>query len=499
MCSPQECASHTDPNCKQIKILHVNIRSINQNFDELCIFLNMINVNVDIIILTECWLSKVINVPVLQGFNSYCSNWRNQNDGVIIFIREEMKCKVSDVNLTDASCLKICFKNGLAILGIYRSLSVKIIDNFLNSLNNLLVSLASFKTVTIIGDININILSDKREPKPDPYLNLLASHGLLPPHSFITHDDACLDHVMMKTNLKTTTIVSNFKFTDHNPVLTFIGQHQKSPYHKTRVHVNIQNVTNELANTDFTTISEIKDANLAADLLISKIYKCVKQNTKIVKVSCRNRIIKPWITPGLLRCIQNRNSLHSKMKKDPNNEVAKVTYLRYRNYCNKLLKKLKCLYERSEFQKAKNNPKATWNVIKSITHLASSSSHSTELLDLTNDPNKSVNQVNDFFVNIGPNLASKISKSQHISTDESEVEKIIVNLKTDSATGYDGISSAVIKAARNSLVPPITYVCNRSLFQKPSRRLWYTQSLKVGIEAVSIIIGLFQYSLRSRK
>lgn len=42
------------------------------------------------------------------------------------------------------------------------------------------------------------------------------------------------------------------------------------------------------------------------------ITHIIKNNTKIIK-SLRNKfIIKPWISPVLLRCIRNRASMHKK-------------------------------------------------------------------------------------------------------------------------------------------------------------------------------------------
>lgn len=47
-----------------------------------------------------------------------------------------------------------------------------------------------------------------------------------------------------------------------------------------------------------------------------------------------------------------------------------------------------------------------------------------------------------------------------LSTDNSEVESIILNLKNDSAVGSDGISSYLLKMVRKSIVPSLTYIFN---------------------------------------
>lgn len=74
-------------NCNDsLKILHVNIRSINCNFDSLLVLLKRINVKIDIIILSECWLSVCPVTPTLHGYASFRSNYSNQNEGVIAYI-----------------------------------------------------------------------------------------------------------------------------------------------------------------------------------------------------------------------------------------------------------------------------------------------------------------------------------------------------------------------------------------------------------------------------
>lgn len=50
-----------------------------------------------------------------------------------------------------------------------------------------------------------------------------------------------------------------------------------------------------------------------------------------------------------------------------------------------------------------------------------------------------------------------------LPTDESEVESLIDNLKTDCAAGRDKISASFIKTFKNVLIPPITHICNLAI------------------------------------
>lgn len=100
-------------------------------------------------------------------------------------------------------------------------------------------------------------------------------------------------------------------------------------------------------------ISEELEQISVAKSLVHTLSLAVQTHTKSMVVPSSKRIKKPWITPGLLRCMRNRDKLYRKTKKEPNNETLNVTYKRYKNFCNNLLKKLKKEYESSEFLKRK--------------------------------------------------------------------------------------------------------------------------------------------------
>lgn len=72
--------------------------------------------------------------------------------------------------------------------------------------------------------------------------------------------------------------------------------------------------------------------------------------------------------------------MYKKIKIFPNNEVLKITFKRYRNFCNNLLKNLKKQYERNVFRKANSNTKKLWNVMKDVTHIGKINSNALDLL-----------------------------------------------------------------------------------------------------------------------
>lgn len=487
-CAPDKCADFINVSISGLKILHLNIRSINRNFNELLVLLSLIKINCDVIVLTECWLSKLTNVPILDGYNShYTLNTQNQNDGIVIFTKQYLSCTVQEPDFTNANCLICKINNKTAIVAIYRSPSFNRKEQFqcfLNSLDTVLTQLKTFKTVAIVGDVNVDIKPSNSDDRTTDYLTLSASHGLLPAHHVPTRGTNCLDHIILKCTTPATTLILESFITDHMPILLHIEDTEspKKPQ-KTIFRVDYAKLVQEIEVMDLSHIMSVDDANVAAYELIGVIQGLVKKHTYEVKIPRKNRNIKPWITPGLMRCIRHRDLLHMTTKKSPDNDIRRITYNRYRNHCNIILRNLKAQFEKHELEKAKTNIKTLWNKIKDITNYKKTPTSSTSLLKIEPNPQAAVDRVCRYFAEVGKNLVSDITSRLPIPPspcsrprknvpfnslvllefDESDISNAITQLRRDSATGWDGISTNLLKQCRHVLVPPITHIFNRSI------------------------------------
>ena len=71
MCTPEDCLALL-PECSlNISVLSQNIRSVGANFSGLLTLMERIKYSFDVIVLSECWLSCNIGIPVIDGYNSY--------------------------------------------------------------------------------------------------------------------------------------------------------------------------------------------------------------------------------------------------------------------------------------------------------------------------------------------------------------------------------------------------------------------------------------------
>ena len=124
----------------------------------------------------------------------------------------------------------------------------------------------------------------------------------------------------------------------------------------------------------------------------------------------------------------------------------------------------------------------SWAIIKSV--IGKYKQKNIQKIFKLNDGNTTDNckiisdKFNDFFINVGPNLAKNIPKMnktplycmnnrllesmfvEYVSSDE--INKIINNLK-NSACGWDELSVKFLKLSTEFIVDPLTHICNQSL------------------------------------
>lgn len=459
----------------------MNVRSINKNFTALELLLYRLGFQCDVIILTECWIENNKQFPSMTNYNkAFTNNCINQNGGVIVYSKSGIDIIIEEPNFLEANCLLLRIGANVAVIALYRSPSFSKVDTFLDSLDTVLTNIKQFQTISVIGDLNIDIRELNTDGRSANYLELLASHGLIPSHTFPTRDNKCLDHIMLKSKSQCNTVVLDTYITDHRPVILNVVN--KSANHfspkKLTPRIDFIKIGQKIKLLEFSDVMESLDPNVATSLLMYKLMDIVKSSTRLFKVPHSQRIIKPWITPGILRCIRTRDRMHSNLKENPNNKTLIITYSRYRNFCTNLLKKLKVNYHKRELQENKNNIKKTWETIKKITYTTKQKNTSEALLRIKNNPADSVNMVNKYFANVGKTLAAKIRVDhsrnaenipEHpsqvnsiglLTTDEEEVLGIIRALKNDCAVGFDGVSTKVIKESAVILTPIITYICN---------------------------------------
>ena len=121
----------------------------------------------------------------------------------------------------------------------------------------------------------------------------------------------------------------------------------------------------------------------------------------------------------------------------------------------------------------KNNLRKTWGIIKQVINKKKNNKIYDKFIsgkDITSDLKTMANAFNNYFVNVGPTLASKIPDqpvdySRYMSppnacslfltpASESEVRRMITNL-SGGAPGKDGVTAKTLKFVSDVVVTPI--------------------------------------------
>ena len=168
--------------------------------------------------------------------------------------------------------------------------------------------------------------------------------------------------------------------------------------------------------------------------------------------------------------IKNRDTLYSKMKQQPPNSIEYFALRNRLSKFNAILKKLirqcKLDYYSKMFDEYKSDIKKTWRTISEIICKNTRKDYFGQdfLIDgkLVSNLQLIANKFNEFFVGIGPKLASSIttepgkSFDQYLSNppacrfkfnliSEHDTQKMINSLRSKSSSGVDGISTKRLK------------------------------------------------------
>ena len=189
----------------------------------------------------------------------------------------------------------------------------------------------------------------------------------------------------------------------------------------------------------------------------------------------------PWITSQIKSLINTRDKLKIKATISKS-ETDWVNYKAARNQVNIKLRNAKQNYYSTKIAGQKCNPKEAWKTINNLLGKKAKRTIVNELdmnKNILQDPQEIVEGFNEYFSNIGPNLASNIAmancnfetyvqkaKSEFTAfqpTTVTDVTQMLSGLSNNKATGIDKISCKIIKIAAPAIADSLTYIFNQAI------------------------------------
>lgn len=493
----------------KLSFLHLNIRSMRNKFDALLNYLHLLAHKFSIIALTETWLNDMdgdnFKIP---GYNLTKVNRQDKGGGgICIFTRDYIKIKlrndlVNEENNSNTEFLFIEILNEKCkniIVGImYRPPSSNF-NGFKNDINTILTKLdKSDKPCYIMGDFNIDLLKYECCNFSNIFFNQLSSSGFMPlitkPTRITKSTATLIDNIFTNNANKTghqSGILLN-DISDHLPIFTITELETKncavkpnsgSSYTTRKIGKKcLELFAEKIKNCDWQSTLSKSNPTESYESFFKEFFEIYDNFFPIKKYKSKNikRYNNLWISRGLIKSSKTKEKLYKKFIKSPsiNNEQ---NYKKYRNKLNHLIRIAKKNYYCKKFSQAQNDIKSTWNTINQLLDKQRLKSTLPRLFlndenEEINDPNLIADGFNDYFVNVGPKLAEKLSHDTDkfykylegnykdsiflYDTSPEEVNRIIDKLECKSSCGIDEIRSKVIKYVAPYVSVPLTHIFN---------------------------------------
>ena len=235
-------------------ILHLNIRSLNKNFDQLHEFLVSIRTRPDVICLTETRIKNdpLVNITISQ-YKFYHVDSQTSAGGVAVYVSDNFTSKScpNQYVMPNSECLwlELSTPNSnekFTVGTVYRHPDHFTVNNFLDRFSDCLNDLSnSKKTYYILGDFDINMQKFNRTNAAHNHINLIVSNGAIPiitkPTRVTPESSSIIDHIITNdSNHQIKSFIFEVDVSDHYPILCKIDK-RKSNFSKNHSDVYFRN------------------------------------------------------------------------------------------------------------------------------------------------------------------------------------------------------------------------------------------------------------------
>ena len=488
--------SSISPNAPILSLFHANVRSLNRNFQELHNCLNIIESPFSIVALTETWLNESNeSLNSLSNYTSINAVRKNRvGGGISLYINESLKFKKYPLHQMNQiiECLFIEIicpnpSNNIVIGVIYRPPSGSISD-FIVAMSDILNHIHSKrKTCYLLGDFNIDLYKYHSNPDTAEFFDLLYSYSFIPLIDKATRVSSSTASVIdnIFTNQSTTTHktgVIKADISDHYPVFS-ISEMSNSIKTDQILKVrsfkpaNIEKFISLLRAESWENTHSSNNAQMAFSCFINTLRSHYNSSFPIIEKKPSKKDSNQWIMQGLKVSIKQKNKLYIQFKNRPTLH-NKTLYNQYKNKLRSLINTAKKTHYERLISTNKNNCKKMWDIIKEVINNKKAKSDIDEILinnEICTDKQKITDSFNNYFINIGPELANSIPPSVGHHLDymgnpnnnslyltpitPTEVTNQLLKLKR-SAPGNDEIDPAILKQVSVLIAIPLTYAFN---------------------------------------
>ena len=363
-----------------LKIINLNVRGLDRNYDNMINFLATIETKFHIIIVTECHIqaANLYNFDMhnkfsLTGYNLFYIKSKAKYGGVVVYVHNSLNASyLPELTVTNEICdalyLNIsCEKLNLVVGGYYRHCSSKSADKklFIELLEAQLSNkLVRNKPKLIAGDLNIDLMKCMQNADSLLLFNTLVQNNL-ENHIFMpTRIEHYKNSLQVRSATLIDTICSNllnykcksgnmyYTGSDHFPnfliVENFLQARTNKPNQTSKRRffnrINTDQLNNDLENIKWDDlVLHENNINSCFENIINQCQTLLDKHAPLTNISNRKAKhinFKPWVDSELLQELKIKSSLYEKKKKlnsDSNNE----NYRHQKNKVTSLTRKKK--------------------------------------------------------------------------------------------------------------------------------------------------------------
>ena len=350
--------------------------------------------------------------------------------------------------LVEIDRTKLIKEKNIVIGVIYRPPNTDI-SHFIEIIKDIMEKIKNENKICyLVGDYNINLINVDSHSLTSEFNDIMYSVGFIPlitRPTRVTHTSATLiDNIYSNQILDRDHSLNGIMMTDisdHYPIFHIANyiQAQDVEYSITRRNYTIKNKDNfmtKLSNIDWKDVLESDSTQEAFYLFHNKLRKLHDGCFPLQHISKKYNTRKPWLSDTLRDAIKNKNKLYRKSIKikSVKNEMV---YKNYRNKLKHLLKAAEKKYYSDLKLVNKSNSTKMWSIIKNIINRKKRKyiNRKFKLSDgsITKDKQLISDKFNDFFINVGPNLAKRIEK-QNKNPEQFMKAKITFSLYLEPVT-----------------------------------------------------------------
>lgn len=480
---------------KTLLIGHINARSLLHKFIQIKNYLE--NNNIDIMAITETWLTDLI-INERLSINGYkllrFDRRQGRGGGIVIYVRTTLHCQLINIHVTkhfEQLWIEFKTQNIKTLLGaIYRPPGYVNFNEFLEEFElNISQNLLGSDNLICIGDFNINGL-DLDSLYTQKFFSLLQSYGLKQiinePTRYGQTNASLIDFILCSNSefLISSEVDPTLNISDHLLIkcklkLQVFKREPFSLSYRNFRNFNKARFYNDLLSVPFYNIFYTLDINKKLKLFNTYLIELFNIHAPIQTARISKRKA-PWLTQEIKNAMWLRNKALHKYKKNKTPENWH-TYKSVRNQVTIAVEKAKRQYLSNNI--TPKNSKNNWKILRDLNIYSKPKNILPPNLD-------DVEEINRFFIqaasskNPDPHTLNFYLQNHKNGVGEfnfhlasmNDIETALISIKSE-AIGSDGIGIKMLCNCYPLIVPIILHLVNTCIETNSFPEMWKSSFL----------------------